>query len=478
MQSALIFARWKVGYLILDAISVDYLGVYRADGYLLHTQTPEALSGKTTVGSKPHTDLLIYEHMRLPFFIIFLLLIGAPNLRIAAQDETQANTPLNIFLDCGYCDRLFLQSELNYVNHVRDQTLADVHILITRLRSAANGYQHSLRFIGQRQFDAQEFELTLDEAPNTTSRDRNKKIRDLLNKGLVAYWIQTPFRDRMNLTVESNGDLPETIENGDDDPWNHWVFSIEGGGSFEAETNTNEYIGWARIRADHVSEDWRVRNLFYGRYDSRRFEKDEDVITSTRERSYVSSSAVRSITEHWSAGMFVSLFRSNFNNYDLSTRFAPAIEFSIFPYSEVVDHELTVSYRVSHLYRDYTEQTIFLKFSEHLFNHSVVMAARFRQPWGSLFAELEGSHFFHDPSQNRLEFEGHLSLRVSKGLSITIGNEFEIINDQRSLPARDISLEELLLAQRQSATNFRVNGQVGLRYTFGSLYNNVVNTRL
>jgi hypothetical protein len=106
------------------------------------------------------------------------------------------------------------------------------------------------------------------------------------------------------------------------------------------------------------------------------------------------------------------------------------------------------------------------------------MSARFIQPWGNIYAELEGSHFFHDMRQNRLVFEGRFNVRIVKGLSLSLGNNFQLINDQRSLPKRDISFEELLLAQRQAATSFRLSGRMGISYTFGSIYNNIVNTRL
>ncbi len=408
--------------------------------------------------------------------IVLLCLMSALSY---GQTFPMLDEKIDIYVECGYCDINLMRSKINYVNHVRDQRASDIHVMVNRLRSGANGFQHTLKFYGRGPFNSQNYELSFSESPNTTSRERNQKITQLLETGLVPYWMQTHLRDEMEFTVHHLAEHNNIDENEPhEDPWNQWVFSVEAGGSYDAESNTNDYRAWTRIRADQVTELWRVRNLLYARYDAQRFERDETVINSTRERSYASSSAVRSISDHLSAGVFASLSRSTYNNLDLSTRIAPAIEYSIFPYSEVNDREVTVGYRLSHLYRDYTEETIFLEVAEHLFNHSLVMAARFRQPWGSLYAQLEGSHFFHDIEQNRLEFEGFLSLKVTKGLSITLGNEIEIINDQRSLPARDISLEELLLAQRQTATNFRINGEVGLRYTFGSIYNNVVNTRL
>jgi hypothetical protein len=69
-------------------------------------------------------------------------------------------------------------------------------------------------------------------------------------------------------------------------------------------------------------------------------------------------------------------------------------------------------------------------------------------------------------------------LRIVKGLSLRFSSGFELIHDQLYLAKGDASLEELLLQQRQLATTYEFSSSVGLSYTFGSIYNNVVNTRL
>ena len=42
----------------------------------------------------------------------------------------------------------------------------------------------------------------------------------------------------------------------------------------------------------------------------------------------------------------------------------------------------------------------------------------------------------------------------------------------------EASIEDLLLRQRQISTNFQNRISLGLSYTFGSIFNNIVNTRL
>ena len=53
-----------------------------------------------------------------------------------------------------------------------------------------------------------------------------------------------------------------------------------------------------------------------------------------------------------------------------------------------------------------------------------------------------------------------------------------LIREQYNLAAGSTSIEDLLLQQRQIATDYRTNFSVGLSYTFGSIYNSIINTRL
>ena len=52
------------------------------------------------------------------------------------------------------------------------------------------------------------------------------------------------------------------------------------------------------------------------------------------------------------------------------------------------------------------------------------------------------------------------------------------MNDQLYLPRGDASDDEVLTRQRALATAFRLSGAVGLSFTFGSIYNSIVNPRL
>jgi hypothetical protein len=88
-----------------------------------------------------------------------------------------------------------------------------------------------------------------------------------------------------------------------------------------------------------------------------------------------------------------------------------------------------------------------------------------------------GSNYFHDFSKNRIELIGSVRIRIFKGLSLDINGGVAHINDQLSLNKGDISEAERLLQLRELATKYRVEGGIELTYTFGSIYNNIVNPR-
>ncbi|MGB5419685.1 hypothetical protein [Algibacter sp.] len=65
-----------------------------------------------------------------------------------------------------------------------------------------------------------------------------------------------------------------------------------------------------------------------------------------------------------------------------------------------------------------------------------------------------------------------------KGFSVRFSGDLQFIRDQINLPAGEASIEDVLLQQKQIATDFDLGLSVGLTYTFGSAFNNIINTRL
>jgi hypothetical protein len=62
-------------------------------------------------------------------------------------------------------------------------------------------------------------------------------------------------------------------------------------------------------------------------------------------------------------------------------------------------------------------------------------------------------------------------------LSVEVEGAASRIRDQLSLPRRGADPEEILLRLRELQSGYEVSLRVGFNYTFGSIFNNIVNPR-
>jgi hypothetical protein len=105
------------------------------------------------------------------------------------------------------------------------------------------------------------------------------------------------------------------------------------------------------------------------------------------------------------------------------------------------------------------------------------MAYQVQEKWGSINVSLEGSNYFHDFSKNRLQLSGSVSVRIIKGLSVRVRGRAARINDQLSLVKGELTEADILLKLQELETSYNVGGELGITYTFGSIFNNIVNPR-
>lgn len=383
----------------------------------------------------------------------------------------------SVFLDCNRCDRSFIRQEISFVNYVRDRRNADVHLLVTNQRTGSGGHSYVLDFIGQKKFEGLNYRLGYVSRQTDSWSEEREGLAQIMVAGLTPYVAQTSLATGVSVSVQG-GQIEEAAPLQVRDPWNSWVFDIDGTGSLDLEAARRSIDTRGSISADRVTETYRIRTSLYGNYDTRRFRSDDDWINSTSKRNGFFGSIVRSVSGYLSAGLSGHVYTSTYSNIGSSISFAPAIEYSYFPYSESLRRELTFAYRVGYRYNDYIEQTIFQKTSEALMNQSLQMRLAVQQPWGSVYTQVEGSHYFHDLSKNRVEVSSQLRLRVARGLSVRFSGGMELIHDQLNLPAGEATLEEILLRRTQLATTYEYRATIGIGYTFGSIYNNIVNTRL
>jgi hypothetical protein len=420
---------------------------------------------------------------RISFVPAFFALCFFLSVPVHSQDRDTISSPyennqqdrISVYLDCRACDNSYIRQEVDFVSHVRDPQLAQVHLFITAQQAASGGRVFTLSFIGKERFAEINNNLTYTSVPTNTRDEERQGLRTMIELGLVSYLAHTAIAEGISLNIP--GEFSNDVQT-NEDPWNNWVFQIYGGANFYEESRKGSLDLRYGAYADYVTPDWRVRLRPYFNYNRDDYVRDEEKVRSVRHRNGFEGRAVRSISDHWSVGVFPYISSNTYQNIDLGYRIAPAIEYSLLPYRLALRKEYTVAYSVGYLYRDYLEETIYGKNEENLYNQSLKFEVRVLQPWGTVRGGLEGSHYLHDMSKNRVSLDTNVSVRIFKGFSVDFSADYDYVQDQLSLPRGDASLEEVLLGQRQLATSYGASLAVGLSYRFGSIYNNVVNTRL
>ena len=155
----------------------------------------------------------------------------------------------------------------------------------------------------------------------------------------------------------------------------------------------------------------------------------------------------------------------------------PGIEYNIFPYSESTRRQFRFLYRAGMEYNNYIDTTIYNKASETLALNTLSAAYQVVQKWGSVNISCNWRNYLHDFSKRNLNVNGYINLRVFKGLSVNCGVGASLIHDQLSLVKGGATTEEILLRRKELETQYSFFTSFGISYTFGSIYNNVVNPR-
>jgi hypothetical protein len=151
------------------------------------------------------------------------------------------------------------------------------------------------------------------------------------------------------------------------------------------------------------------------------------------------------------------------------------VEYNIVPYSESTRRALTFTYRAELEYFDYEEITIFDKETELRGNHELEIEYTTNRPWGTVRTRLELFSFIPELDQHRIELSGRVRLRIVRGLDFNLNGSVSRTKDQIYLPRAGASDEEVLVRRRELGTDYRYWVGWSVSYTFGSIYNTIVN---
>lgn len=394
------------------------------------------------------------------------------------HSASRSGSALRIFLDCQRrCDFDYLRREVAFVDYVLDRRDADVHVLVTT-RLAGAGTEYSLQFIGIGDF-ADETDTHLFSTSDTDTDDEVRtSLGAVLSLGLGPYLLRTPLATQMRAVHDAPSSPTPVAATPGEDPWNFWVFRIDADASIRGEERQSAREIEGDVSARRVTDGWKIFLGVDGEYDEDNFEFDDgEKLKSVGRQFGFGGQVIKSLGHRWGIGVGVAAASSTFSNLDLSTRVSAALQHNLFPYVQSSQKLLTLTYFVGLTHYNFRELTIFQRAEQTLPDHGVLLALDLNRPWGEAGLTLEAAHLINDPGKHRAEMRGRLDFRVSRGLRLSVSGSASLVRDQIFLPAGGISDEEILLERRAVETDFRYRLGFGVNYTFGSIYNNVVNPR-
>jgi len=386
----------------------------------------------------------------------------------ATQSDTLRKDALNVFMEAND----YIRKEIPYVNYVRDIKDAGVYIISSSQNTGSGGREITYFLVGQNENNGMRDTLSFSSSPDETQDEiRIKEVRTL-KMGLMRYVAKTPLSDYMNISFSEP--LSETIST---DKWDSWVIRSSFNGFLNGQQSYKSTYLNGSLSVSRITKDWKININTRYNYSVDKIDIEDETITSDNQRKSLNALIVKSISDHWSYGGSFYIGSSSFSNLDLSTTIMPGIEYDLFPYSESTRRQLRLLYSIGYNYVNYSDTTIFNLIREGHMQHSFSAAYEVVQKWGSIDVSMEYSNYLHDWSKNNLSLDGYLSLRIAKGLKVTFGGGASLIHDQLGLVKGGATAEEILLQRKELATQFQYFTSFGFSYTFGSIYNNVVNPR-
>ena len=409
-------------------------------------------------------------------FSCFLPLRLPAQVKPADQPDLEAlkRQAVKVYIDCGYCDMEYIKNEITFVNYVRDRNEAQVHILITMQDTGSGGNEYTLTFIGQNAFaDVKDVQKYYTNSTDTADEVRRGLVQSL-RLGLMSFVGRTPISGRLTIRYTPPRDLGPVR-----DPWNFWVFSLSSSGNFSGQKTSKRNNMEGSFSANRVTEQAKLQLSFYYSTSRQKFviESEDRTVSGTSESWEGNGLFVKSLGEHWSAGAYVETSSSFYSNLNFSLAVAPALEYNFYPYAQSTRRQLRVLYRLAWNPVRYRETTQSGVLRETLWKESLSLNLDLREKWGTISAMLSGVNYLDHFTEGQINTFSMVSLNVYKGLNVFVLGAWSLIHGQLSLRLREPTADEVYLRLVELKTNSNSFYAIGVQFTFGSIFTNVINPR-
>lgn len=400
-------------------------------------------------------------HQKISFTLFLLLFLCAH-----AQAQKTDNLALKFSLDCSFCDYDYIRMEIPYLNYVRDYGFADVHLQVLQRVTPSRNTEYYLYFYGGGENAGRDQTLLYLIPYDATFDEIREGLVKMIQTGLLPYLPEGSPLKHLEITYTA----PPVDWLQADDRWKNWAFRV--GTNFELRGSASQLqnptqkqshykMDWRSfVAAGKVTLDFRLEGSYNFEWQKAKNIDEQGTFQPALQYDafYNKASAlfVKSIGRHWAAGGstdwigYEKTYKSSAGEEGLTRYFlqpSVAIEYNIFPYEEFIRRQFTITALAGPMLR--------LKKDEE---DDMISTVRLRyytiHKWGNLefFAQQQNVWGRY----NALSFAPRAYIRLHKGLFLDVSSELELFFD-----------DEL------RSTHYFTG--IGLSYTFGSQYSNVVN---
>jgi len=406
-------------------------------------------------------------------FLIALFCCGSLSVVAQENDTIKKTNYLRVFLDGAGDSENYIKVKLWYIDYVRDYKQSQVHIIINSQPTASGGLLYTIRFLGKENFEAKNDTLKFTAKVENSNRENRDELTNVITMGLMPYLASNNQQKFMAFDYTDKTKLVEQSI----DKYNNWVYTTTLNTFLSGDKVSEVLSGDGSFSAARITDKWKTRLTASLNYGSNSYETTTYNFNGKTVIKNLKGLVVKSINDHWSLGLEPAFYASTFSNVKSQFSIATGLEYDVFPYSQSVNDLFTFKYRLQPLYNSYIDKTVFDKTKEFLFNQIVDVTYTHITNWGNISSTLTGSDYINKTKAYRLDLVNQANFRVAKGLFFNVTGNVSLINNQLSLSSQSLTPEQIILQQRQTLSNYSYSLQVGIRYTFGSIFNNIVNPR-
>jgi hypothetical protein len=388
---------------------------------------------------------------------------------------TDAVVP-KVFMICDFCDMDYYKSEIPHLVFVRDQRLADFTVLFRVINTGSGGSEYTLEFSGKNGYEGITVQEKFNSTPNMSQNNIREGLLATLNRGSLHYLIHSPLAPNIQFEITglNNGQPADSIR----DKWNLWIFNVNANVFGSGQEYTSNLSFGTSFSANRTSE----KNLFeagfwYNKNSSVfKLEGQDPIRYSILEYGVYSQDAV-SIGKHWAFGYNSGIYAATVSNLRSNLFVAPTVEYNVFPYSEATKKQFRFNYQFGFSHSSYLDTTYRNRMSDFFLSQNFNIRYLLVKNWGNIGMGLGLLHLYDTEHFYNLNFSPSVTWNIFKGLNFNIQGSYSIVRDQYFLKLEDVTSTEVITGQTQLKSAFNYFIAMGINYSFGSIYNNVVNVR-